>query len=543
MSSALSRYSSNQAQNRNSVHTALPGQVENNTGGFVYSVSDKARLERFLILGTDGGTYYVSETDLTKQNVDWLISLIQKDPGLVLHTVLDVSTNGRAFKQNPAIFAMALLVIHASSESGFKAMAATRVPDVCRPATALYQFAQYIEDLGGWGRAKRRAVAEWFTNKTPEQLAYQAVKYRQRNGWTLKDLMRLSHPVGVDPMVGNFILKNDGSMGEYVVHDVEILNGFKMMQKATSVDGLDGVLHILQEYNLPWETIPTQFLKDPKVWKALFYGGDLRGQALVRNVVRLAKIGAFDDMVFAADYANALTNSNMIEKTRLHPIQFLMAQVTYTEGQADRNDPWSTHRRKDWMVSPKITQGLQDGFYAAFKTIEPANARTLIGVDVSGSMSWGTCAGSDLNPAQAAAAMAMVTARVEPYVSVLGFAHTLCDLNITPNDSFEVIKRKTSAHAFGSTNPSLLFKEATNKSIAVDTFIVITDNEVNSGTHPSRELSAYRDRTGINAKLIVMGMNATDFTIADPNDPGMLDVCGFDSNAPKVVSDFSGGRL
>jgi 60 kDa SS-A/Ro ribonucleoprotein len=33
------------------------------------------------------------------------------------------------------------------------------------------------------------------------------------------------------------------------------------------------------------------------------------------------------------------------------------------------------------------------------------------------------------------------------------------------------------------------------------------------------------------------------FSIADPNDPGMLDVVGFDTATPQLVSDFARGAL
>jgi 60 kDa SS-A/Ro ribonucleoprotein len=43
---------------------------------------------------------------------------------------------------------------------------------------------------------------------------------------------------------------------------------------------------------------------------------------------------------------------------------------------------------------------------------------------------------------------------------------------------------------------------------------------------------------GIPARLIVVGMVANGFTIADPDDPGMLDVVGFDTSAPALMADF-----
>lgn len=51
---------------------ARPDQVVNNARGFVFQVGDKDRLERFLILGTDGGTYYASEQKVTEDNINFL---------------------------------------------------------------------------------------------------------------------------------------------------------------------------------------------------------------------------------------------------------------------------------------------------------------------------------------------------------------------------------------------------------------------------------------------------------------------------------------
>ena len=47
------------------------------------------------------------------------------------------------------------------------------------------------------------------------------------------------------------------------------------------------------------------------------------------------------------------------------------------------------------------------------------------------------------------------------------------------------------------------------------------------------------DQSGINAKLAVVGMVSNGFSIADPNDPGMLDVVGFDTAIPNVLTEFA----
>ena len=82
--------------------------------------------------------------------------------------------------------------------------------------------------------------------------------------------------------------------------------------------------------------------------------------------------------------------------------------------------------------------------------------------------------------------------------------------------------------------------EALKHRWAVDTFVVYTDSETWAGEiHPAQALRAYRERTGIAAKLIVVAMTSNGFTIADPDDAGMLDVVGFDTATPQVISDFA----
>ena len=61
--------------------------------------------------------------------------------------------------------------------------------------------------------------------------------------------------------------------------------------------------------------------------------------------------------------------------------------------------------------------------------------------------------------------------------------------------------------------------------------------------HPAQALRDYRRASGIEARLVVVGMVSNGFSIADPQDPGMLDVVGFDTATPQLVSDFARGAL
>jgi 60 kDa SS-A/Ro ribonucleoprotein len=523
-------------------------QVANSAGGFSFAVTPEIRLERFLILGTDGGTYYIKENDLTKQNLSNLKMLTETDPKFVVDLAVEISRDGRAYKNGPAIFVMAYVMTFGNDEA--KSYARGYVNEVVRTSTHLFTFNKYLKLLAtgtGLGTSRNRAIASWYESKSTDQIAYQAVKYRQREGWTHRDALRQSRPKNIDPSLAKWILGKTEKFSETPNNELPaIVYGFENAQASTNVKELLDVLDRFK--SLPWEAIPTGFLKNADVWKKLFYNGQLNGQALVRNITRLARLDAFNDLVFAGDYAQKLSNEEMIRKTMLHPINFLNALVVHTEGQASRSGhssyAVSGQREKDWPQSSVIVDALNAGFHTAFKTIVPTKKRTMIAVDVSGSMSSSMSLGLDLSAAQVSGAMAATIARTEPYYMIMGFANEFRDLGITAKMNLGEIMRRVQVQNFGQTDCGLPVTYAQTNKLEIDTFIIITDNETYAGrVHPHVALQRYRQKTGIAARMVVVSVTGNEFTIADPTDAGMLDVVGSDSNLPKLIAEFSKGKI
>ena len=172
----------------------LAGQVANSAGGHAWAVDVWTRLRRFLVLGSEGGSYYASEWALTRENAKAVEDAVHTDGVRAVAEIVTVSREGRAPKNDPALYALALAAGVGDDET--RKAALTALPQVARTGTHLFQFAAFVDGFRGWGRSLRRAVARWYADQPAEALAYQAVKYRQRAGVSHRDLLRLSHPAG-----------------------------------------------------------------------------------------------------------------------------------------------------------------------------------------------------------------------------------------------------------------------------------------------------------------------------------------------------------
>jgi 60 kDa SS-A/Ro ribonucleoprotein len=201
-----------------------------------------------------------------------------------------------------------------------------------------------------------------------------------------------------------------------------------------------------------------------------------------------------------------------------------------------------------------VVDALDAAFSAAFGAVAPTGRRTLLALDVSASMG-APAAGLPVSCREVAAALALVTASVEPAHRIVGFTApaggfrlrtdaAIGDLAIGPRQRLDDVVRYTAALPFGGTDCALPMVWALEQGVEVETFVVLTDNETWAGAvHPHQALQRYRERTGIPARLVVIACTATRFSIADPTDAGMLDISGFDAATPQLIAEFSQGTI
>ncbi len=506
----------------------IPGekQVKNNAGGYVYEIDHWQRLRRFLILGSEGNTYYQGERELTVENAENVITCIKEDGKRAVDLIVEVSQKALAPKNDAAIFALALATKFGDMPT--RRHAFDSVGSVCRIGTHIFQFVAAREAVAGWGRGMKRAIKNWYLNKPAERIALQLVKYQQRNGWSHRDLLRLAHPKTDDPLIDSLFSWVTNKKKE---NKSQLVIAFEEAKTADKKE----LMRLIAEYNLTREMIPTEYLNDQDIQWLLLQ--KMPYIATLRNLGNFSKSGLLKPMSDSEKLViSRLEDLEQIRESRVHPFQILLALKTYSSGAGFRGDG-------RWIPCPRVVDALDTSFYSAFKFVEPTGQRFFLGIDVSGSMT-GVIANSNISSAEAAAAMAMTTYRTEKESYAFGFANEFRDLGISPKMSMKDVLQKTTNQNFGSTNCALPILYALKNKIKVDAFCVYTDNETwAGGMHPKQALDKYRQAMGIPAKLIACAFTATNFSIADPNDGGMLDCAGLDASLPTVIAEFAKGAI
>jgi 60 kDa SS-A/Ro ribonucleoprotein len=537
---------------------SLPGQVKNSNAGYSWPVDEWTRLRRFLILGSEGGSYYASEWKLTRENAKAVERAVRADGARAVAEIVAVSREGRAPKNDPALYALA--VAAGLGDEPTRKAALEALPQVARTGTHLFRFAAFVEGFRGWGRSLRRAVGRWYAAQPVDALAYQAVKYRQREGVTHRDLLRLAHPAQAVSAGNPTLAVSDEHrvLFEWIVRGGDtdglprLVEGYVRAQTAETPKQ---TAELVREYRLPREALQPEHLTSAEVWEALL--DEMPMTAVVRNLATMTRVGVIaPGSEGTARVVAQLGDAERIRRARVHPIALLIAQRTYAAGRGLRG-------RNTWVAVREVVDALDAAFYASFGNVEPTGKRLLLALDVSGSMAGGCVAGvPGLTPRDASAALALVTAATEATYEVVGFfagkggfkvgrqrrwylGHDgLTPLPLSPRQRLDDAVKTVSDLPFGGTDCALPMLYAQARECEVDTFVIYTDSETWAGDiHPAQALRDYRRASGIDARLIVVGMVSNGFSIADPADRGMLDVVGFDTATPQLISDFARGTL
>lgn len=513
----------------------VPRQRGNQTGEFTFTVSGEQRFDRFLVLGTATGTYHVSPQQLTGDNAEVIVGELMARGTAAVDQIVDVSVSGRAPKNDQALFALA--VAGAAEDPRVRTHALSKLADVARTPIHLFQFLTHLQARRGWGRQVRRAVSDWYLTQDTAGLAHRVVTYRQHEGWAHKDVLALAHTCSDDPARAEVL--RWAVTGRTKNEPQRVIADF---MAARQPDADLPALIRAEGSQLSPGMLPPESLHDRGIWAALLDADRLPSAALLRALPQLTTAGIFgsiglqgeqpstdplpddfDHEHYAALVTDRITDPERLRQARIHPLQALLAQRAYARTPG---------------AHATLVDALDRAFHLTVGSLPPTRGRTLHAVDVSEAMSSPTAGG--LTCSEAAAALVKVSLAAHPSSLVTVFSRTLVPVTgITPQQSLRDMLQTFDLPAgpIDCARPMLF---ALENRIPVDTFVVYTGNEPRFGDiHPWQALAEYREASGIPAKLIVVALAATEFSIADPTDCGMLDIVGFDASLPKVIEDFS----
>lgn len=506
-----------------------PEQVRNSAGGYVFAADEWKRLERFLILGSERGTYYLGEATLTRENASALAACLRQDGERVVKMVVAISIAGRAPKNDPALFALAMAATPEFAPARTNALALSVLPQVARTAAHLAAFTGFAQELRGWGRALRRSVAAWYTERPARDLAHQMLKYQNRSGFTHRDLLRLAHPKA--PTAAHqelFGWAVRGALSGNAYSDLSQIEAFEQVKRANSAEE---VVRLVRSANLTHEMVPAEWKRSAAVWSALLE--EMPYTALLRSLGKLAEAGLLQPNAQATRaVAERLVDRVRLKKARVHPIAILTALLVYRQGHGVRG-------HLAWAPAAEVIDALDAAFYLAFENVAPTGRRIYLAIDASGSMQSSAVNGSPfLTAAMVAAAMALCVSRTEKSAVIAAFHERVWHVDISPKDrldrAVDAIRREPLA-----TDASLPFTDALARGLEIDAFVLLTDSETWAGrAHPVQALAEYRRVTGLPAKLAVLATAANRYSIADPLDIHQLDVAGFDASVPSILREF-----
>ncbi|XP_062848954.1 60 kDa SS-A/Ro ribonucleoprotein [Trichomycterus rosablanca] len=511
-----------------------------------WTVTEDLRLRRFLCYGSQSATYSAREKQrLTPERASTLTELLDAGRGCeVVHEVRQLSRKGGAKSVNPALFALAAISQRTDAEA--KRAAYGALGEVCASPGELFTFVRFKKELsaggqrGMWGRALRKAVANWYNGREPLRLARDVTKCMRMGGWSHQDLFRLAHfKPGSDAvaLVSKYVTKGWREVQEVYggkenpEEVMKVLAYLEAVEKAKHSSDEQEVAHLIEEQRLEREHLLTKHLKSTEVWRAL-----LKDMPLTDLLSHLGKMSV--DQVLAPGNPDVATVCERIQdeqallKTKTHPLSITVASETYRRGHGIRG-------KLKWEPNLDVIQALDSAFYKCLQNVEPSGKRLVLGVDVSsrlGSIALGSC----ISTVTVAAAMSLVITRTEPNSQVLLFSGgTVVPCPVSTDASLLQITTQLVQADGSGTDCALPVTWASENDRTVDVFIILTNNETWTGrSSPAETLRTYRRKTSVSSKLIVCAMTTNIVCVADPDDGGMLDVGGFDSHAIDVIRNF-----
>ena len=488
-------------------------KISNSCGHVVYKIGAVAQFKRFLLLCNENNTFYAKTDDIVMENIISLETLLTESPDIVLDIISDCAKNRKCKKYEPLVYSLARCAAE-FNQPNIRDRSYELLSIVATTPTHLFMFLRFYKHVckqkhnsTGFNKKHKLAIAHWYTSRDIDTLARLMSKYQNREGYTHGDVLRLAH---VYPPCDEYSHLFKYALTKEVPEYCDYLKAVEQLKKTTNVT--DAVA-LIQTHQLEREHVPSNLLKYSEIWNALL--PHMSSVALIRNLNKMTIV-------------NVIPPPEKIITARVHPMQAYLALYTYENGKGIKSS-------LTWTPNTIVVDALNTLVEKSFKELSSIDKKVCIALDVSGSM-------HDCQiPPSICSAVVMALQLVKTCdATVVAFSRGLIEIQLDLNTSIKKNVDNITMLPFSCTDISQPFLWALENKYYYDAFIVLTDCETNvNKEEPVDVLKRYRQIMNIqDCKLVVWATTATDFSIADPNDENMLDICGFSSDIPELIVDF-----
>jgi 60 kDa SS-A/Ro ribonucleoprotein len=323
-----------------------------------------------MMVGNLEGTFYATAKKLSRECIDVLTSMAEKDSEFLAKAIVYARNNGY-MRLTPI---MGLLILSKQDPQSFRKIF-DRV--ILQPGD-LQDFMTLVRSktVRSTGKSVREAVGSWLNKISP----YHVIKYgapQKKPGagspLNLRDILRLVHakPKGEAGAIFSYIVKRikgekiDSDLFEVLPEQLQAYEKFKDLTATTekAKENSKKALELVSEHTLPYEVVAGR-LSSPAAWKVLAEKAPFMN--MLRNLNNYEKNGVFKDEELTDKVISRLRSKEQIAKSKQFPFRFFSAY-------------------KNFSGEPDVRNALVDALDLSVENL-PDMGRTLIAVDESGSM-------------------------------------------------------------------------------------------------------------------------------------------------------------
>jgi 60 kDa SS-A/Ro ribonucleoprotein len=478
--------------------TIPESDIANRDGYPAYSRSLEEQTIQVLNTNTLGNVYYAEGKDLLKEAEGIFKKMLKKDPVFFAKALIHGRNEG--YMRTVPTFGLVML----SEER----------PDIF--SVVFYKVIKTPKDLSDFmtmvasrrkgsqgGRAIKRSVGKWLSYHFGEKginAEYWTIKYGsgQREGFTLADIVKTTHPTGMNKDIANYILDKDARVTKAKTPKLY------WFDKLKSADSTESMIKAITEGQLPHEVASTFAGSQKDVWGAIF--PNLPIFALLRNLATLSRHGVLKTS--RKEVEAMFKDTDRIHKAKIFPFRFLDAYNAIKE----KVDSW-------------VLDSLRDGIDASFENIPDFPGTTAVFLDISGSMS--------------------------SYLEQSALFGVCCALKGSNNKFYlfntETTEARTSRrvpildqaqkiHIAGGTDVGSPFRRITKDREKVDNIILITDEQQNTGSPAYRAFMVYRSTVNPKAKLFVVCVAPYRSSVIPKNTDDVWYIYGWNDNVLRYIA-------